>query len=329
MLYMLEDLNESEEMVRAAKEEWEATFDAIASPVFIHDRDGIILRANRAYAKQAGRPFRDFIGNPYWQVFPRLDAPLPVDQSSREEEKEIRAENGEIYLSHSYAMRSSRKKPCFVHFLENITQRKKAEKLIRDSRNRLRLSLEGTVQAVAKAVEARDPYTSGHQLRVASLATAMAKRMGLDQDTIDGIRLGAMIHDIGKIHLPAEILAKPSRLTDIEFEMIKGHPEVGYEILRGISFPWPVADIARQHHERMDGSGYPLGLKDGEICLEARIVAVADVVEAISSHRPYRPALGLDFAIQEISRNKGRIYCPMACEACLKVLENGFGFERI
>ena len=190
-------------------------------------------------------------------------------------------------------------------------------------------SLVGTVDAIARAVEARDPYTAGHQRRVASLASAIAKRMGMDDDRIEGIRMGATIHDIGKIQIPAEILTKPAKLTDIEYLLVQNHALVGYDILKDIKFPWPVADIAHQHHERIDGSGYPQGLKGEQICLEARIVAVADVVEAMASHRPYKQALGIDIALAEIKQNRGTLYDAEVADACLEVFAEGlFRFDK-
>ncbi|WP_167631092.1 PAS domain S-box protein [Mariprofundus ferrooxydans] len=188
---------------------------------------------------------------------------------------------------------------------------------------RMHESLAGTVNAIARAVEVRDPYTAGHQRRVASLACAIAASMGLDDNRIEGIRMGAMIHDIGKIQVPAEILTKPTKLSDIEYAIIREHPGVGFEILKDIHFPWPVANIAYQHHERMDGSGYPQGLKEEEICLEARIVAVADVVEAMASHRPYRASLGIDKALAEIRQNRGILYDTVAADTCLKLFAEG------
>jgi PAS domain S-box-containing protein/putative nucleotidyltransferase with HDIG domain len=164
-----------------------------------------------------------------------------------------------------------------IGLFQDITERKQAEAQLEKSSKQLRSSLIGTIQAISKAVEARDPYTAGHQQRVARLARCIAQEMNLDNERIDGLRMGAIIHDIGKINLPAEILSKPLRLTNLEYSLIQGHPQIGYDILKDIEFPWPVADIAHQHHECVDGSGYPQGLKGEEICLEARIVAVADV----------------------------------------------------
>jgi len=168
-------------------------------------------------------------------------------------------------------------------------------------------------------VEARDPYMAGHQLRVADLARAIATEMGLPQDTIDGIRMAGSIHDIGKLSIPAEILSKPGKLSDVEFSLIKEHSRKGYEMLKDVESPWPLAEIVYQHHERMDGSGYPRNLKGDEILMEARIMAVADVVEAMASHRPYRPGLGIGAALEEIEKNRGTFYDEAVANACLRL----------
>jgi putative nucleotidyltransferase with HDIG domain len=201
----------------------------------------------------------------------------------------------------------------------DISERKKAERELENSMERWRRALEGSIHAMALTVEMRDPYTAGHQQRVAYLSSMIAQEMGLSQDRVYGLRLGGVIHDIGKIAVPAEILTKPGRLTEIEFDLIKTHCRVGYEILKSIEFPWPIAQIVLQHHERMDGSGYPLGLGGEDILLEARILGVADVVEAMASHRPYRPALGIEKALQEISENRTTLYDPEVVDACLKL----------
>lgn len=181
----------------------------------------------------------------------------------------------------------------------------------------LRTSLEESIQAIAGTLEARDPYTAGHQRRVADLAKAIAMEMGLPEQQAHGLHLAATIHDLGKIHIPAEILSKPGKLSEIEFMLIKTHPQAGYDILKKVKLPWPIADIILQHHERMNGSGYPLGLKGGDLLIESKIIAVADVVEAISSHRPYRPGLGIDVALDEITRNRGITYDPIVVDACI------------
>lgn len=190
---------------------------------------------------------------------------------------------------------------------------------------KLRESLERTIEAIAATVEARDPYTAGHQRRVAKLAAAIASEMGLPPAQVEGIHFGALIHDLGKIQVPAEILAKPTHLSRIEFELIKQHPQAGYDILKAIDFPWPVGQMVLQHHERLDGSGYPQGLKGDEIALESRILAVADVVEAVATHRPYRPSMGIDAALREISARRGLWFDEAAVDACLRLFkERGF-----
>ena len=218
----------------------------------------------------------------------------------------------------------------FNAFIRDLTERNKNQKIILESAANLKSSLIGTIGAVSRAVEVRDPYTAGHQQRVSSLARTIAQEMGLDSHQVEGIKMGATIHDIGKIQVPSEILSKPSKLNDLEYSMIKAHAKVGYEILKDIEFPWPVANIAYQHHEHLDGSGYPQGLKGDEICIEAKIVAVADVVEAIASHRPYRAALGMEAALGEITAHRAEWYDPDVVDACLKIFEDKkFDFDEV
>jgi PAS domain S-box-containing protein len=203
----------------------------------------------------------------------------------------------------------------------DITERKLAE-------GRIKKALAATVQAIAVTVETRDPYTAGHQQRAADLARAIATEMNLSIDMIDGIRMAAAIHDLGKISIPAEILSKPVKPTNIEFSIIKIHPQTGYDILKDIDFPWPVARMVLEHHERMNGSGYPNGLKGEDILMGSRILAVADVVEAMASHRPYRQSLGLDEAIEEIEKNRGTLYDDTVVGSCLRLFrEKGFELE--
>jgi putative nucleotidyltransferase with HDIG domain len=207
-------------------------------------------------------------------------------------------------------------------------ERKEAEIKLAESERKLKKSLFNFVGSVASIVGLRDPYTAGHQLRVSELAVVMAKEIGLSEFQIEGIHLGSMIHDIGKIQIPAEILSKPGRLSDLEYQIVKQHVIAGYEIMKNGEFPWPIAQMILQHHERLDGSGYPHGLKGEEIILEARILSVADVVEAISSHRPYRPSLGIDAAFAEITSGRGVRYCPRSVDACIALFkERGFKFS--
>jgi len=202
----------------------------------------------------------------------------------------------------------------------DITERKTAMEDLQRSRDELHSSLEETVASLASTAEKRDPYTAGHQQRVDRLACAIARELGLPEQQVEGIHIAALLHDIGKITLPSEYLAKPTRLSKEEEAIIKCHPTVGYEILKTIHFPWPVAEIVHQHHEHLDGSGYPRGLNDEEILLEAKILAVADVVEAMSSHRPYRPSLGVAKAIEEIRGGRKTRYHAPSVDACLRLI---------
>jgi response regulator RpfG family c-di-GMP phosphodiesterase len=202
-----------------------------------------------------------------------------------------------------------------------LIEGKESEIELKKSYQRLQKIMEDTIYTIGKITEARDPYTSGHQLKVSKLSTAIAQEMKLPQDKIEGIRIASLIHDIGKIGMPAEILSKPSKLSEIEYRLIKNHSQIGYDILKSIEFTWPIAQIVLQHQERLNGSGYPQGLKGDDILLEAKIIAVADVIEAMSSHRPYRPALGIDKALEEISKNKGILYDPEVVDTCLMLFK--------
>jgi putative two-component system response regulator len=207
---------------------------------------------------------------------------------------------------------------------ERTEDLRKSYEEIRHSQQQYRAILEQTVQAIALTVEKRDPYTAGHQRRVAELATAIANQVGLPRERTEGLRFGAMLHDIGKVHLPAEILNRPGKLKENERSLIKTHAEVGSDIVHDVEFPWPVAQLILQHHERLDGSGYPFGLKDGKILKEARILAVADVVEAMASNRPYRPALGLAAALDEVKSGSGTLYDAQAVNAVVSLAEKGW-----
>jgi putative nucleotidyltransferase with HDIG domain len=212
--------------------------------------------------------------------------------------------------------------------LHSHSERFKAESEVRRSLKKVRQALDAIIEVLEKTVEIRDPYTAGHQRRVADLAGTIAEELNMPEDKVDAIRIAGIIHDIGKIYVPAEILSKPRHLSNIEFNLIKTHPQVGYDIMKSIEFPWPVAEIILQHHERLDGSGYPNSLSGKDILMEARIIGVADVVEAMASHRPYRPALGIEKALDEIEGNSGILYDEEVVKACLKVFrENKYEFQ--
>lgn len=519
LLHMLRDVEEGQSQLERAKKEWADAFDAIDDPVFIHDGEFRIVRANRAFAVHAGMNFQEIIGQPYWEVFPKMEGPLATckrslqaEEDEDEDEEVIALGNGELFNSRAFAIHDTEGHYIHsIHILENITQRKKMEQALQHENRARRIisasnstlihareelpllkkicslittdkdfplawvglkqddeihsiniaaldgaatleelqalglswddSVEGygpagiairtgelqlitdieqqahcpacqelaqkygyhsiiafplltnstclgaltiaaraedafseqeiellqeladdiaygivalrsgaerdhaeqerielldklegtlnkTVQAMASAVEARDPYTAGHQRHVATLAVEIAKEMELSENEVEGIRIAATIHDLGKITVPAEILSKPGKITDIEFAMIKVHSQVGYDILKDIDFPWPVAEMVLQHHERLDGSGYPQGLHEDEIIFGARIIAVADVTEAIASHRPYRAALGIDFALEQLEKGRGSHFDPDVVDACIRLFrEQSYQFD--
>jgi PAS domain S-box-containing protein/putative nucleotidyltransferase with HDIG domain len=212
----------------------------------------------------------------------------------------------------------------------DVTQRRAAEEQAQQTIKKLESTVESVIQAISLTVEMRDHYTAGHQKRVNQLACAIAREMHLPIERVQIIRVAGLLHDFGKIFVPTEILIKPGKLNDLEFSLIRSHPQSGYHVLKSIEFPWPIADIIVQHHERMDGSGYPSHLRGEEIGIEARILAVADVVEAMTFHRSYRPALGLDTALREINKNKTTLYDPKVAEACLdSFLDRSFKWENV
>jgi len=208
------------------------------------------------------------------------------------------------------------------HVQYTVKKQREEEVKLQQALDNIRKAIRTTIQVMVAALEMRDPYTAGHQSRCADLARVIATEMGLDQDKIEGIRMAGIIHDIGKLSIPAEILSKPTKLTNIEFSLIKEHSRIGYEMLKDVESPWPLAEIVYQHHERMNGIGYPKNLKGDEILMESRILAVADVVEAMASHRPYRPALGIEAALEEIEKNKGILYDNTVANTCLRLFRD-------
>lgn len=258
---------------------------------------------------------------------------IPVIYLTAFSDEEILA-RAKSTMSYGYLIKPIKEREISSN-IEIAIQKHRADRAVRESEakllqinEKLHATVIGIIEAMTVVVETRDPYTAGHQHRVAELAGAIGRKMGLPTDVIEGITLAAAIHDIGKIGVPSELLSKPSRLNETEFQLIKVHSRAGYEILKNIDFPWPIADIVHQHHEKMNGTGYPQGLSGDAILIEARIITVADVVEAIASHRPYRPALGVDTAIDELRKFRGVLYDAAAVDACLSVFAEGFLFQR-
>lgn len=496
LISMLEELEKARKQIEQAHQEWMTALDAVEDPIFLHDRQFRILRANRAYQRLAGLPFQKILGRPYYEVFPKRDAPFPSCLRALEEEKESEEEivSGDtIYRSRAFPVHDEQGLFLYsLHSLEDTTELKQHERAMRRANRALRTISAGnqtlihatdeksllhdmcevavqvggyrmawigyarddagktieqmaqagfeadcpnltpltwdetkheacpasraiiagkpevvqdiesdpkaslwrenarkysyascialplmdgarafgvlllfddkvnvfdadelklleemsgdlafgiltlrvkvahrehelrlqqnmlqTVEAIASIVEMRDPYTSGHQGRVAVLAQEIARQMGLPEEQMHAIHLAGLVHDLGKIQVPAEILSKPGKLTEIEYSMIKLHPQAGYDILKGIDFSWPIAQMVLQHHERLDGSGYPQGLKGEDILPGTRILSVADVVEAMSSHRPYRPGRGVEAALEEILHARGTQFDSRVVDACV------------
>ncbi len=321
--------HEAEEKLTLAASEWRQTFDAMHDSVCVLDAAGIVVRCNRASAEYAGMSCAGMVGTHCFEAFHAAQefvAECPYERArstGRPESTVLRQDDRWLRETVQPVFDAEGRFAGGIHVVSDITEMKQAEERLIASLARQQAMSEEVIAAIAGIVELRDPYTAGHQRRVSELASAIAVELGLGEDAVAGIRVSGMVHDVGKVIVPAEILSKPGRLSENEFMLIKGHAAAGYEILRAIEFPWPVAEVARQHHERLDGSGYPDGLKGDDILLEARIVAVADVVEAMASHRPYRAALGCEAALEEIRSGSGRRYDSAVVAACVCVLTVG------
>ncbi len=335
--YDITKRKEAERALQDSEERYRILVESSLTGVFIH-QDGRYVFVNERFARMHGYTAEELIGRSYlelihpedreaakWRTAQRMKGKiLPGQHEIRRLTKDGRV----IWCQMMVVAVQYKGRPADMGNVVDITERKQAEEGMKEAIDRLHSVLEHTIYAFASTIEKRDPYTAGHQRRVAQLALVIAEEMGLPREECRGIYMAGLVHDIGKISVPAEILSKPGRLTDVEFGMLKAHPQVGYDILKEVDFPWPLAEIVLQHHERLDGSGYPQGLKDGEILLGARILAVADVVEAMASHRPYRPALGIDVALEEISRGKGIFYDPRVVDTCIRLFgEKGYQFE--
>ena len=324
------------ESLRESEERYKALFDRSLDFVYSIDFEGCFIDANAAALNRFGYTSEEIHSLNFTSLLSEDQLPLAVKviREIRETgiqmnllEFRLRCKGGtHIYVeTHGSAVMSNGIPVAIQAIARDITERKLAEAKLQQTLYSLKNAVGATIQVMVSAVEMKDPYTAGHQLRTADLACAIATEMGLAQEKIDGIHMAASIHDIGKLSIPAEILSKPTKLTNIEFSLIKEHVRSGYEMLKDVQSPWLLAQIVYQHHERMDGSGYPRNLKGDEIIMEARIMAVADVVEAMASHRPYRPALGIDATLEEIEKNRGILYDASVADACLRLFrEKGY-----
>ncbi|MES9966100.1 MAG: HD-GYP domain-containing protein, partial [Sedimenticola sp.] len=334
----LSDVESQRLEIEQSRKEWTATFDAVTDPIFVHDDQYRLVRVNSAYSDIAGKPIEELLGRSYYEVFPLRERPLNSSldlmasgEDSALEEDESFEHGGRQFISHAYLIPGeSGSSPLGVHIVRDMTEDMRLEEFRQEHAALIKQALVDTIYSVSLTVEKRDPYTAGHQHRVARLAVEISRVMDLDESFQEGLYFGGLIHDIGKIYIPSEILNRPGRLSELEMSIIKTHPEVGWDILKDVSFPWPVKEMVGQHHERIDGSGYPNGIKGDEICLEARILAVADVLEAMASHRPYRPALPLESALEEIESQRGVLYDREVVDASLKLFrEKGFKMADI
>ena len=309
---------EIEKKLRKQERQYREIIENNADAMLVLNKQGIVQYMNPAAERLFDREKEQFIGQSFGFPIASEDA-LEID---------ILKKSGSIVVGEMRTVNTERNSErSYIVSIRDITERKEMETLVKESLKNLEKTMRGTIHAVAKTVEKRDPYTSGHQTKTEAIAVKIAKKMGLPEKFIEGLSMAAMIHDIGKIAIPAEILSTPRRLSDIEFSLIKTHPEVGYDILNKIDFPFPVAEIILQHHERINGTGYPLGLQGEKINLEARIIGVADTLDAMSSHRPYRPGLGKESAIDEIKKQSGTLYDPSVVEACVHLFEADCLFE--
>ena len=329
----------AEEKLKESKALIEAVVENVPLMIFLKEANDLrFVIFNRAGEELLGYDRKDLLGKNNLDLFPPEQAAhfMAKDREVLDgeagmldipEEPILTAKKGQRLLhTRKVCIRGSDGATKYLLGIsEDITERKQAEETLKDTLESLRKAVGTTIQVMVSAVETRDPYTAGHQMRSADIARAIATEMGLSQEKIEGIRMAGSIHDIGKLSIPAEILSKPGKLSEIEFSLIKEHARTGYEMLKDVESPWPLAEIVYQHHERMDGSGYPRNLKGDDILMEARILAVADVVESMASHRPYRPALGINAALEEIEKNRETLYDADVADACLRLFrEKGF-----
>jgi len=327
--------SEATAQLRKSEEKYRALFEDSRDAIYIGSTEGELNDFNQSTLDLFGYSREEMIGMSTKSVFVNADEynkfqeEIAQKGSVREFGAKLRKKDGaEMDCLITSTVRLARDKTILGYqgIIRDISELVSGRRQLEKTLTELREALGGTIEAMALTVETRDPYTAGHQRRVSNLARAIATEMGVSEDQIQGIRLAGVIHDIGKISVPGEILSKPGKISKNEFGIIKEHPQVGHNILNTVDFPWPIAQIVLQHHERMDGSGYPDGISGENILLEARILAVADVVEAMASHRPYRASLGIDIALREILKNRGSFYDPNVVDACLRLF-NEIGYR--
>jgi len=321
--------------LRRAEEEKTGILDSLSEMVVYYGKDMRILWANKAAGASRDLNPVELVGKRCYDLWRKRkgfceNCPVAkVFKTGDYHEAEITLPDGKIWFARAHPIKDLEEDVSgVVEVISDITIKKKIEQEHRQSINKSHRILEETVIALAATAERRDPYTAGHQRRVARLACAIAKEMKLDNDKIEGIRMASIIHDVGKVYVPAEMLSKPSKLSELEFSIIKTHPQIGYDILKPVEFPWPIAMIVFQHHEKLDGSGYPKGIFGKDILIETKVLTVADVVEAMASYRPYRAALGIDKALSEIKKNRGILYDKKVVDACVNIFKkNKFKLE--
>jgi len=324
----------TEIQLRKSEEKYRALFEDSRDAIYLNNQEGELIDFNLSTLELFGYSREEMLGINTKSVFvnpdkyERLKDEIAQKGSVREFKAKLRKKDGtemDCLITSTVRQAKDKSKLGYQGMIRDISELVSSRKQIETTLNDLRKALGGTIEAMALTVETRDPYTAGHQRRVANLARSIASEMGVSKAQIQGVRMAGVIHDIGKISVPGEILSKPGNISQNELGIIKEHPQVGYNILKTVDFPWPIAQIVLQHHERMDGSGYPNGISGENILLEARILAVADVVEAMASHRPYRAALGINLALNEISKNCGSSYDSKVVDACLRLFnEKGY-----
>jgi PAS domain-containing protein len=300
--------------------------NSLPDAVLVLDPDAEVLYRNQAAVRFLERVSAGSVPEMLARVWPRASAGRADDAAGMVERASLTCMGEHVSafdLQISSVVDGGGQALARVLVVRDVSEQRRVEEELRDSRAQLEQALDATVQALSAAVESRDPYTLGHQRRVAALSRAIAVELGMGPEQARGLFVAAEVHDVGKIQVPIDFLSRPGRLSEGEFAIVREHAEAGYQILKGVAFPWPVAQIVHQHHEKLDGSGYPLGLRGDDILLEARILCVADTVEAMASDRPYRPALGVDAALQEIARNRGRLFDPASVDACERVFARG------